>query len=602
MPPISKACKTVCVCLLLAAVAGCASLAKSPPGSVHLRAQDAQPAAPGEIPPLASLPLTPAPPQNAPALETFSVVVNGVKVQDLLFSLARDAKLNVDIHPGLTGTVTLSAIDQTLPQLLTRIARQTDMRFELEGPNLAVMPDTPYLRNYKLDYVNMSREMTSSMAVTTQVAAVSGAVGGGASSAGAGNNSLTRIENRATHHFWDTLTQNIRDILRETDKLLPEGSSEEVEEVSGNIVSTGTGVPPGTPPKRARPTTSAEAAIAASPQPTEVQNRGTKVTRRTTYREAASVIVNAEAGILGVRATSKQHEKIQAFLDQVMNAARKQVLIEATVVEVELDSHYQQGIDWSRMRNSGATGVSISQAAPLAGTIANVFKLGYTTGPDASVGQVRAALQLLEGFGRVKVLSSPKISVLNNQSAVLKVVDNEVYFTMTANTTANQSTTVTTFTTTLNSVPVGFVMNVTPQVSDADQVVLNVRPSISRKVREVADPNPELARANVVSRVPVIRTREMESMIRVDNGNIVVMGGLMEDEISQKTDTLPGLAGSALGKLFSNRDESTRKTELVIFIRPVIIKDTRLQGDYRNYRQSLPGADFFSTAPKGAEQ
>jgi general secretion pathway protein D len=514
-------------------------------------------------------------------------MVKGVKVQDLLFALARDAGLNVDIHPGISGTVTLSAIDQTLPVLLARIARQADLRIEQDGNHLSIMPDTPVLRNYKLDYTNIAREMNSSMAVTTQVAAVPGGAGT-PSAANSGNNSLTRIENRAANRFWETLAQNIRDILRETDKILPEGSSEEIEEVSGNISASGTGQPAGTPQKRAR----------AAQTATELQNRGTKVTRRTTYREAASVIVNTEAGVLSVRATARQHEKIQAFIDQVMEAARKQVLIEATVVEVELDSRYQQGIDWSRMK-TGGNGFSISQSAQLAGTIPNVFKLGFESNADSSLGQVRAAITLLEGFGRVKVLSSPKISVLNNQSAVLKVVDNEVYFTMTANTTANQSTTVTTFTTTLNSVPVGFVMNVTPQVSESDQVVLNVRPSISRKVREVADPNPELARANVVSRVPVIRTREMESMIRVDDGSIVVMGGLMEDELTQRTDTLPGLAPeSGFAKLLANRDESSRKTELVIFIRPVIVKDARLEGAYRAYQSRLPGLDFFEA--KGA--
>lgn len=579
-----------------ALLSGCAGVTPPPLGTAHLIAP-APPVAALEqnLPPLINLPLTPPAPQTSAPLETFAVVVNNVKVQDLLFALARDARLNIDIHPGLTGRVTMSAHEQTLPQILTRISHQTDLRFERDGPNLAVMPDQPVLRNYKLDYVNIAREMTSTMAVTTQVATnAPGATG--APSGGTGNNTLTRIENRASNQFWTTLIQNIRDILRETDKLLPEGSSEEVEEISGAISTTGTGQPdtPATQGKRSRPA-STEALIASSAQPDELQNRGTRITRRTTYREAASVIANTGAGILTVRATGRQHEKIQAFIDQVMNSARKQVLIEATVVEVELDHRYRQGIDWSRMRADG-TGVAVSQVAPLPATIPNLFKLGYATGPDATLANVRGAIQLLEGFGQVKVLSSPKISVLNNQSAVLKVVDNEVYFTITANTSTNQSTTVTTFSTTLNSVPVGFVMNVTPQVSDTDQVVLNVRPSISRKVREVQDPNPELARANVVSKVPVIRTREMESMIRVENGSVVVMGGLMEDEQTRQTDTLPGLTPEAgAGQVLSNRDEYARKTELVIFIRPVVIRDASMNGDYAALRDKLPDQDFFRT-------
>ena len=102
--------------------------------------------------------------------ETYSVVVNNVDVHDLLFALARDAKVNVDIEPGITGKVTLNAIDQTLPQLLTRISRQVDMRYELHGPDLVVMRDTPYLRVYRVDYVNLDRNATMKVAVSSQLA------------------------------------------------------------------------------------------------------------------------------------------------------------------------------------------------------------------------------------------------------------------------------------------------------------------------------------------------------------------------------------------------------------------------------------------------
>ena len=152
------------------------------------------------------------------------------------------------IHPGIGGYVSLNAIDQTLPQLLSRISKQVDMRFELDGPNLAVMPDTPFLRTYRIDYVNMSRDTTGTVAVTTQVASGTPGAGGGASAGGTSgaNNSITRIENKSQNHFWDTLTQNIKDILRETDKILPEGSSETVVEQANAQSTTGTGAPAGT--------------------------------------------------------------------------------------------------------------------------------------------------------------------------------------------------------------------------------------------------------------------------------------------------------------------------------------------------------------------
>ena len=147
---------------LVASLAGCYQPMR--PSEGHL-GTEAGPAA-GTIPPPVSVTAAVPKPRPSRKAETYSVVVNNVRVPELLFALARDAKLNVDIHPGITGTVTLNAIDQTLPQLLNRISKQVDMRWELDGPNLAVMPDSPFLRVYKIDYVNMERTSTGTVSVS----------------------------------------------------------------------------------------------------------------------------------------------------------------------------------------------------------------------------------------------------------------------------------------------------------------------------------------------------------------------------------------------------------------------------------------------------
>ena len=171
----------------------------------------------GAIPaPVQVAPVLP-PPTPAPRPETYSVVVNNVRVQDLLFALARDAKLNVDIHPGITGSVTLNATDQTLPQLLGRIARQVDMRYEIDGQTLTVMRDTPYLRVYRVDYVNISRDAQSQANLSTQVSGTGASAGGGA---GAQNNSTSIVKTSSINKFWETLIGNVKDILRETDKIV----------------------------------------------------------------------------------------------------------------------------------------------------------------------------------------------------------------------------------------------------------------------------------------------------------------------------------------------------------------------------------------------
>lgn len=529
--------------------------------------------------------------------ESYSVVVNNVPVQELLFSLARDARLNVDIFPGLSGSVSLNAVDQTLQQLLDRISRQVDIRWQFDGPNLSVMPDSPYLRAYRVDYVNISRDTSGSTAVTTQIATTGATASIGNALASGGNNSQTRIDSQGRNRFWETLEKNLRDILHESDKVLPEGSSETVIERSDQQTTTGTGATAAAGRGRAsggsggNSARSTQATLAASPNPAVLQQAGSTLVRRSTIREAAAVIANPEAGVMTIRATSRQHDKIQEFLDLVLARAQRQVLIEATIVEVELADGYQQGIDWSALP-LGQAGFRLVQKATgnIAAPASSIIEIGYAN-PTSRVGNLSASVRLLESFGRVKVLSSPKLSVLNNQTAVLKVVDNSVYFSIKAEVTpaVQGAQPLVAYSTTVNTVPVGFVMNVTPQIDDNDSVLLDVRPTISRIVASIADPNPDLARASVANLIPVIRVREMESMLRIDSGNIAVMGGLMEDLLNNTDNAVPVLAKLPLvGAAFQNRDHSHRKNELVVFLRPIVLHDADVDGDYAAYRSAVP--------------
>jgi len=208
---------------------------------------------------------------------------------------------------------------------------------------------------------------------------------------------------------------------------------------------------------------------------------------------------------------------------------------------------------------------------------------------------------LLESFGTVRVLSSPKLSVLNNQTALLRVVDNIVYFNVQVSVvaTANVGTTTATNTTPI-TVPVGFVMNVTPQISDNDTILLNVKPTTTRLVKFVNDPNPDLAKAGVVNQVPQLRMREMESLIKVNSGQIAVLGGLIEDSVNDVEDTIPIInAIPFIGSLFSSRNRANTKTELVVFLRPIVVKDPSIDGDFRAFRGMIPGEDFISQPNPG---
>jgi general secretion pathway protein D len=183
---------------------------------------------------------------------------------------------------------------------------------------------------------------------------------------------------------------------------------------------------------------------------------------------------------------------------------------------------------------------------------------------------------------------------------LLRVVDNIVYFNVQVSIAAGNlnSNAVTAVNTTPVTVPVGFVMNVTPQISDDDTILLNVKPTTTRLVKFVPDPNPQLT--TVQNLIPQLRMREMESLIKVNSGQIAVLGGLIEDSVDDIEDTVPILNSiPILGSLFSSRNRNNTKTELVIFLRPIVIKDASIDGDFRSYRDLLPSDDFVSKPNAG---
>lgn len=592
------------LCVLLAACAA----PKFPLSPSHVA--EPEPVA-GAIPEPVQQSAALAPPRPAARQATYSVSVHRVPVQSVLFALARDAGLNVDVHPAVEGTVTLNALDQTLPQLLARIGKQVDMRYELQGNNLLVLPDQPYWNHYKIDYVNIARSTNSSVNIATQISTTGGSAyssggtpsnpvptAGSSLNTGGNNNSTTSVANRSDNNFWYSLEKNVRDMLRPTtlnDQLTDPLA--QMREQANNVLQqmqAGTGA---TPPDANYPGAQAAAAQSRAAVGGPAANTPFGNAGGAQGRNSPSVIANPEGGLLSVRATSRQHEKVQEFLDIIMSTAKRQVLIEATIIEVKLSDQYQQGINWARINDNGKLGQGQVGTTPLPSGVspkgsAGIFIFDYAN-PTTRFGNITATIQLLESFGKVKVLSSPKISVLNNQTALLKVVDNSIFFTLKVTPAVLTSTgtiaTPATYESKVETVPVGFVMSVTPQISAEDEVTLNVRPTITRIVDYVEDPNPELSKQNVKSRVPVIQAREMESILKVQSGQVAVMGGLMQDSVDNKKDSIP-LIGSVpvLGSLFSYRNETASKTELVIFLRPVVVKDASLAGDYRNFRYLMP--------------
>jgi len=464
------------------------------------------------IPPVVTQQPVIAAPEPAEKLQTFTVVATDLPANELLFALARDARLNLDIDPAITGNVSINAIDQTLPQILKRISRQVSLHYFVDGPNLVIQQDLPFMRVYQVDYLNMARGTESTISISTQIASTGTVEGGG----GGGSNSTTSISNTSSNDFWKTMEANL-------------------SQLSGN-----------------------------------------------------SVISNRESGTISVTATASDHESIQRFIDNVMSTVRKQVLIEATVVEVTLNDDFQAGVDWSQI--ASGNGWDVVQNT-LAGNLTGAPLLSATYTHTNNDRSITGAIKALDSFGNVSVMSSPKIMALNNQTSILKVVDNRVYFTTEKETTdaTDNSPEKNVFTTTIHTVPVGFVMNVTPYITNTDEVILNIRPTISRILQFIDLPT--FTEDGIANQVPEISVREMESVLRVANGDTAVIGGLMQDTADDNSNGIPGLHEvDGFGLLFGTQEKKFSKTELVIFLRPRIIENASLNSDFQDFKRFLkPG-------------
>ena len=294
--------------------------------------------------------------------------------------------------------------------------------------------------------------------------------------------------------------------------------------------------------------------------------------------EAARVFAHRETSLIAVRANAAGHREVALLLDHILASARRQVMIEATIVEVELDDRFRAGIDLSRVLGD----VTI-ESNLLAGN------LGAPPFAGLSIPDLSLTVRLLAEFGDVRVLSTPLVMALNNQTAIVKIAENRVFFTSEVRTERNETSIERNVQTKLHTVPVGLILLVTPSVAADDEIILKIRPTVTRESGFVVDPNPELAAAGVVSRIPEIAVREIESVLRLRSGEVAVLGGLMREEAREDTTGVPLLARlPGIGAAFRYRDRLRDKTELIVFLRPTVIRTTDLAGDLAKYRRWWP--------------
>ena len=458
-------------------------------------------------PPVQTPPPVPKPDPGEP-VETYSVSVEDVPIRELLFALARDAGVDMDIDPGIEARVTMNAVEEPLERLLERISRHAALTVEIEDGTLVARRDEPVLRIYPVDYVLLDRE-------TETVNEVGTGVGSGIEApAGEENGSAASVKGRAEHRFWDGLVESVRGVLGEA---------------------------PDAP---------------------------------------ASVFAHRETSLIAVRARAARHREVALLLDRILASARRQVLIEATIVEVDLDDRFRSGVDFSRV-----FGEIEIESSLLGGNLAAPPLAGLSI-PDLSL-----TIRLLNEFGDVRVLSTPLVMSLNNQTAIVKIAENRVFFTSEVRTETSETSVERSVQTKLHTVPVGLILLVTPSVAADDEIILKIRPTVTRESGFVVDPNPALAAAGVVSRIPEIAVREIESVLRLRSGEVAVLGGLMREEAREDTVGVPLLSRlPGIGAAFRYRDRVRNKTELIVFLRPTVVREPNLAGDLAKFRRWWPPA------------
>lgn len=448
-------------------------------------------------------------------------------VKDALMELAHQTKAGLVIDPSITGTVMLQAHDQRFIDVLKSLCAMTKLRYRVEGTIVYVEPDKPYLKTYNIQFLNLIRDNESKISIATDVFSsmqgIDGKSGQGTSEVDNGSNTL--LKGKTKVNFWEELEMNLGVILGDGD----EGRS--------------------------------------------------------------SYSLHKQAGILSLKATSQVHEKMERYLELLADNIAAQVLIEAKIVEVSLSDEYQSGINWHSVKS----GFNLN--APL-GAVVTPGAFDSTVSPTRDVFSIGAAgrsltaiASLLSRFGTVRTLSNPRITVLNNQPAVLKVATNQVFFQVDYNRQVGNDNHPETerASSRIQTVPIGLVMLVQPSINrETGKITLNIRPTISRVTSFKEDPAIGILTNNTrTSQIPEIQVREIDSVLHVGTGEVIVMGGLMEERSDNTTSGIPDAKNVPLfGALLKSKTDNRTVTELVILLRVTILEsgeDSLSPADERVY-------------------
>jgi MSHA biogenesis protein MshL len=471
--------------------------------------------------------------------------INAQKVDAAAFfsSIVQDTQYSVAIHPDVTGEISLDLKQVALNDVFDLVAELYGYEIERKKDIYRIYPSGMRTESFAINYLLMTRDGS------TQTSITSGGVSQGAGNSSSGSRSQNGFSGNSSSS---------------SDRSGGTGSSSGSSggNSNGSNIST-------------RTETDFWAELLATLKSMIGEEDG------------KSVMVTPQAGLVTVRAMPKEIRSIKAFLDVSEEIIQRQVILEARIIEVALDDGYQQGINWGQvLANSGSTDFQFSNTA---GTIGNSLSaaLGNVTSLSFVNKDFSGVLSLLSTQGNVQVLSSPRVTAINNQKAVIKVGNDEYFVTdVSSQSTISSSTTSVVPNIELTPFFSGIALDVTPQIAADGMVLLHVHPSVieTQEQEKIVTLNQEqfvlpLAQSNI---------RESDTVIRAKSGEIVVIGGLMQSIISDSVSKTPLLGDiPILGNLFKNKQSSEVKKELVILIKPTVVGKNTWKQELKRSRDQM---------------
>jgi len=598
------------------------------------------------IPNFQSVVAAPAAPELADTRRVSIAVTETTPVRDLLIELARRAGVDLEMDPRISGGIIMTATDRPFVEVIERISELAELRYKMERNTLRVEIDDPYLEQYRMDVLDLSRSATSTAATSTDASSVAAALGAMGGGGGGNNRSSTSVSSTSGSDFWGAIGANINEIMTGIQtrrsrqqaaidaSFIPETApanpapamgtagpgAAAAQTAAGGAGGGAGGAATSLPGQAAALMGGRQAQLDAmlqedqggSPPPDPTLPAPTAAGRfgGGTSTGVSRYSLNPQAGIITVFATRRQQTAIERYLRDVRNAVNQQVLIEAKVVEITLNDQYRAGIDWNAVFGPDgdlrfpATNDNLNLNSNFTREVVPPSFTDPTfTASWMNDGDLGVAIQLVNQFGTVRTLSSPRLTALNNQVAMLKVAQNQVFFDL--NVTLTEATQVgqrdrLTVDSQIKTVPVGLIMSVQPAVDPITRrISLSLRPSITRITGYVNDPGVAVTVAlaqqsggpSVSSPIPIIEVREMDSLITMESGQTVVMGGLMQEDVQTTREGLPGLMDiPLLGQAAGQNIRQNKVTELVVFIRATLAnaRDTVTDEDIRLYKTFTP--------------